>query len=372
MSKLYPSLFFDISRKFFFIFTNLNRRRHKFLSYGFYLLSLCFSFIVRVRNFFYDKRLLKTVTVNKFIISVGNIVVGGTGKTQVVCWLIEELSKSSLSLAVLYRGYKGVLSNYFLPIIVDPLFSIPFEVGDEPFLCASKFPKVPVIINKNRLKCAKTAERIGADVLIIDDGLQYRKLDRDLDLVVVNADDLYGGGNFLPFGRLRDHPKRLSEADFVFVNGDYSQKVEKALIKKTTAPIIYFKPKVTEISINNGEVLSSLKNIPVGVFCGLGSPNNFFTTLKEIGALIVAQYVLPDHQAITLSELRFFSEQVANRGGRYLICTEKDFVKCPILSKGEQILPIGRTQVKLIINHNRSYIENLLDTICKRNRRSFL
>lgn len=372
MSKLYPSLFFDISRKIFFIFTNLNKGKYKFLNYGFYLLSLCFSFIVKIRNFFYDKGILKTTTINKFVISVGNIVVGGTGKTQLVCWLVEELSKSSLALAVLYRGYKGILSNYFLPIIVDPIFSIPFEVGDEPFLCASKFPNVPVIVNKNRLKCAKTAEQIGADVLIIDDGLQYRKLDRDLNLIVVNANDLYGGNNFLPFGRLRDHPKRLSEADFIFVNGDYSKKVDEILLKKTSSPIIYFKPKVTEISISNGEILSSLENMPIGVFCGLGSPENFFTTLKEIGALIVTQYILPDHQAITLSELRFFSEQVASRGGRYLICTEKDFVKCPSLPNGENILPIGKVQVKLVITHNRSYINDLLDTICKRNRRSFL
>lgn len=372
MNKLYPSLFFDISRKFFFIFTNLNKSKHKFLNYGFYLLSLGFSLIVKIRNFFYDKKILRTTSINKFIISVGNIVVGGTGKTQIVCWLVEELSQSALALAVLYRGYKGSLSNCFFPIIVDPCLSRPTEVGDEPFLCARRFSKVPVIINKNRLKCAKIAEQIGADVLIIDDGLQYRKLDRDLDLVIVNAHDLFGGGDFLPYGRLRDHPKRLSESDFVFVNGNYSQEVEEKLIKKTSAPIIYFKPKITEISCTNGDTLSTLKNIPIGVFCGLGSPENFLTTLKEMGALVVAQYILPDHQAATLSELRFLSEQVSSRGGRYLICTEKDFVKCPELPKEAKILPIGWTQVRLVITHNASYIDNLLDTIRKRNRRSFL
>ena len=272
-----------------------------------YWLSLLYQGGVALRNFAYDQEILKVKRVDIPVVSVGNIVAGGTGKTPLVKFLASALLKD-FRVAVLSRGYQSKWERSNAQVTLKSLVT---ECGDEPFWLAQQLPQAQIWVGKDRFVSAERAKNNGAEIVILDDGMQHRELKRDFEIVVVNGKDPWGRGFYLPRGLLRDAPSRLKGADLVVVT-EAQEGIEEALRKYTTAPFVMTRVKPT-ISLQGKRVVA---------FCAIGNPHRFLKTIQEAGGEVVASLVKPDHTPFEARELEPYKADL-------LVCTEKDFVKLP-------------------------------------------
>lgn len=292
-------------------------------------LSWLWGFISFLRNRFYDWEWFKAYRVDRPVISVGNIVAGGTGKTPLVHLIASRFSHRKV--AVLSRGYG----------------SIP----DEPLLLKRRLPKVRIYIGKNRVELAKKAVEEGAELLILDDGFQHRRLKRDFDLVVLAGSDPYGKGRFLPWGFLRDSPRRLKKADTLFLSGE----------GEICFPYIGLKLKVDRILDFEEEEIPSISGWKVGLFSGIAKPELFRKTVIELGAEIGAEWVLADHEPVRIDLLNVFIDRCNSLAINALVCTEKDFVK--IFRGIDFRIPIYFIEISFEISKGCDLWENLIAKI---------
>lgn len=267
-----------------------------------WLLSLLYKVGVKLRHRGYRSGLLPSKKVSATVVSVGNIVAGGTGKTPLVHLLAHELSKDH-KVAILSRGYRSQAEG--LNIRVDSTMTAE-QVGDEPYWLAQRLPSVQVWVGADRVRSAHKAVENGAEILILDDGFQHLRLHRDFDVVVVSGEDPYSNGHFLPRGYLRDLPSRLNDASLIAVMGS----------KPLDLPI----PQV----LFDRTMPVDLRGKKVAVFCAIGNPARFIKQVQAAGAHITVSLIKPDHEPFTLQDLEELKERADT-----LVCTEKDFVKLP-------------------------------------------
>lgn len=307
-------------------------------------LSYLYRAGIALRSSAYDLGLFKARDAGIPVVSVGNIVAGGTGKTPFVKFLAEELSKNC-KIAIVSRGYRSKIENTGNVVQVTPDMDAAF-CGDEPACLARALPEVQVWVGKHRLKSAQQAKEKGADLIIMDDGMQHRKLKRDVEIVLVDGEDPFGKGFFLPRGLLRDSPVRLQEADCVVVIKPATETIEQELRRFTKAPIVFAESTST----------LDLRRKKAAVFCAIGKPQKFLKAVRAAGGDVVASFFKPDHDSFCLEELqRFAEESVAD----VLVCTEKDRVKIP----AECRLPIVVLTGHLKIVGNETAWQGLLNTI---------
>lgn len=365
MKVQFPSLFFVLYRRFTL---SLNYGRFFNRRWVGTMISWVFARIVRFRK----PKPSSAYRSNSLVVSVGNIVLGGAGKTPTVLWLHHMLQQTGISCAILSRGYRGACSKQKGYEIVDHRVHNAAYVGDEPLLMAKQLPDRTVWVNKDRRKLAQEASKMH-DVLILDDGLQYNKLHKDIEVVVVNGQDPFGGEAFFPKGRLRDFPKRLQSVDYIIVNGACEQKERELLNQRSSAPKIFVKPKIAEVIWEPTLKVDSAENLAgmgVGVFCGLGFPQGFLNMLAQAGVHILGKYILPDHVGITKKELNYFCKSIALRKGVGVLCTEKDRIKLTYLDRESFELPIGTVRTVIQVDEGEEYVKSLLDTIgCKLKKR---
>ena len=310
-------------------------------------LSYLYQIGVTARHFAYDNKLFKSSKIKIPVVSIGNIVAGGTGKTPLVRFLSEVLLHD-LKVAILSRGYRSEVEklNFVMKISSD---GNPQKCGDEPFWLSQVLPKAAVWVGKNRLFSAFLAQEAGAQVIILDDGMQYRKLERDVEIVVMDGQELFGSGYFLPRGMLRDTPHRLKKAQLIVVNQakDFDH-VQKEIARYTQAPIVFVRMRSNV----------DFKGKKVGVFCAIGRPERFIEAVRHCGSEVVATYLKIDHDPFSIEELNDFA---ATSGAELLVCTEKDQVKLP--QDFQCKLPIHAMQGKMEIvggsDHWKAMIEKI-------------
>lgn len=304
------------------------------------LLLFCASLFKRailLRNYAYDKKILKITKASLPVVSIGNIAVGGTGKTPLIHLLASQLSASSV--AILTRGYRG--EKLDKPTRIDLAAPNAKKFGDEPTWLAAQLPKASVWVGRDRKRSAELAHREGAKLLLLDDGMQHRALARDIEIVLLDGKDLFAKGAFLPRGLLRDSPKRLKDADLIVLNHIRSEEEYKACLKQlapyTSAPVCAIRYRFKDEE--------QLKGVRLGAFCAIGAPEHFFENLRAAGADVVESFTALDHQPFDQKELELFGARCKAKGAELLVCTEKDAIK--FSSSPELCLPVKSLGVEI-------------------------
>lgn len=283
-------------------------------------LALLFGVLTGLRRLAFRRGWLPSQKMPVPVIVVGNITVGGTGKTPLVAALVAQLRAAGYHPGIASRGYGGEPPSQ--PWTVTANTDVA-QCGDEPLLLARR-TAAPVVIDRDRVSaCRALVEQHGCDVIVTDDGLQHYRLQRDIEIVVVDGERGLGNGHLLPMGPLREPRGRLRRADYVVLNGAASTPSSAALggIEMTLAPARW----VSLASAETVAVDSWSLSKRVHAIAGIGNPRRFFATLRGLG-FEVSAHAFPDHHAYRAGDLDFGDDQP-------LLMTEKDAVKCQSLAQ---------------------------------------
>ena len=318
------------------------------------VLSWVYGLVVVILAGFYR---LRPAHVNCKVISVGNITLGGTGKTSFVEYLAEKLSRKGNKVVVLSRGYKR-----------DAKLPGAEGLGDEPAMLQKKLPQIPVIVDKDRLKASVRAIKdYAADTLILDDGLQQWRIFKDLEIVTIDAQSPFGNSRLLPAGFLREPLSALNRADiFVLTQGGSGQDTAglTARLKQLNPRALIVESKHDPKGFSNlnkpDEILNidSFKGISTVVFSGIGNPQAFESAVSSLGVNIAEALRFADHHDYTQADLDGIIKSARGRNADTIITTEKDAVKIARLKINQ--LRIFSLNIKLNITRNEAEFDRRL------------
>ena len=338
---------------------------------------------VQLRLGLYRRRLFRPQELGCPVVSVGNLTVGGTGKTPVAEMLARELQRRGRRVAILSRGYKSVPRPFaqrlrnklfkhldlFPPRIVSDGKDVLLDsrrAGDEPHMLAKNLPGVCVLVDKDRVKSGLHALRhFGSDVLLLDDGLQYQRLRHRIDVVLVDSQAPFGNEHLLPRGTLREPPTNLRRASYIIVTKSGPQPDEALLARlrklNRTAAIIECNhaPRHWQ-DLRTGEKLplDHLKGRHVGAMSGIARPESFEEGVRQLGAKVEVTKAFADHHRFTKKEILRFLEWCDRRSLDALVTTEKDAVRFPEIDDPK--VPMLFLRVEIEILRGREHWEELL------------
>ena len=283
------------------------------------LLSYIYLLITTIRNFLYDEKILPIRKVPDVeVICIGNVSVGGTGKTPAVHFFVKKLLAKGRKVAVVSRGYRGKRKRD--PLLVSDgmvIFATAQESGDESYLHALNL-KVPVIVGADRYKaCMFAKKHFDIDTIVLDDGFQHRKLYRDRDVVLIDATNPFGGGYVLPAGLLREDFRRAARRayEFIITKSDLVNERELRRIKN------YLRKKFKkEFWVKGKKVL---------IFSGLANPLNFEKTVISLAPSYIERIDFKDHHNFKPKDIALVKKKAEKMDADYIITTEKDLVKLP-------------------------------------------
>jgi tetraacyldisaccharide 4'-kinase len=303
-------------------------------------MSFVYGAVSGSRRYLYSKHLRGSTRMPRPVVIVGNLTVGGTGKTPLVCWLVARLGELGFKPGVVTRGYGGSARSVRLIELSDD----PKVVGDEPVLLARR-THVPIAVGRDRPAAAQLLVAAGCDVIVSDDGLQHYALARDCEVVVIDGDRRFGNGWLLPAGPLRETRSRLSVADAIVVNGG------RALLDGALSMRLEAK---NAVALAGGRVspLEAFAGLQVHAVAGIGNPERFFNMLRAHG-IEVTGHPLADHARIGPKDIIFADDKP-------VLMTEKDAVKCASAADGRH----WYVRVNACFDDNES--TKLLDTVTHR------
>jgi tetraacyldisaccharide 4'-kinase len=271
-------------------------------------LSAVYGTLSAARRSAYSLKVARSTRLSCPVIVVGNLTVGGTGKTPLVCWLAGQLIELGFRPGVVSRGYGGSTRGARLVQSADSTD----EVGDEAILLARR-SRVPVATGRNRPAAAQLLINAGCDVIVSDDGLQHYALQRDCEIVVIDGERRFGNGRLLPGGPLRETPARLRRVDAVVVNGGDAQSDAALHMRLLATSAVAMKYGTTK-------PLREFSGQPVHAIAAIGNPQRFFAMLRAVGINVI-EHPLPDHAKLGIDDISFADDLA-------VLMTEKDAVKC--------------------------------------------
>tara|TARA_R100000027_G_scaffold63770_1_gene56741 strand:+ start:19443 stop:20687 length:1245 start_codon:yes stop_codon:yes gene_type:complete len=348
--------------------------------------SYLFESIVRFRWYLYSNRIFRNRPLGCLVVVVGNLTVGGTGKTPVVEKFARSLHEQGRKVAILSRGYKSKKEPFYRkwwralthvseppPRIVsdgEKVLMGPQEAGDEPFMLARNLPGVHVLVDKNRVKAGAYAiRRFGCDTLILDDGLQYLPLKGSMNLVLVDKTNPFGNRRLLPRGILREPVSHLKRASYVFLtksDGSPSDELETFIHKHNPGVEIiecaHRPTHLQSLDLKEKFPVSKLKGARVGAFSGIAVPEGFESFLRDHGASIRYNRRFLDHHWFSDRELESIGEQAKEIGVDFLVTTEKDAVR--IGSTIDFGLPIYFLRLEIGLLRGAQDFEEAVGRVC--------
>ena len=352
-----------------------------------YALSFIYDRLVQLRLYLYRKRILRERALGCLVISVGNLTVGGTGKTPIVEKFARALQVGGRRVAILSRGYKSVPRKRNWPdrlrrkdadpprVVSDgkSLLLDSLTAGDEPYMLAHNLKDVIVLVDKDRVKSGRFAiDRWGVDTLLLDDGLQYLHLKHRLDMVLVDRQAPFGNEFLLPRGTLREAPRNLRRASYIFITKNTGEPND-ALIQRIrrynrTAEIIEcaHKPLYLQNVFSDEQLpLERLRDAFIGSICGIAAPESFEGALKKLGAHVDLAKRYIDHHYYTEAELINFMHRCIRRDLAMIVTTEKDAVRMPRLTEAQVEVSIYFLRVEIEILSGHESWEHCVARICK-------
>lgn len=361
-----------------FILAVVSDRLHgawpNFLRFLLKSLSHLYSSIMNLRLALYEQRMLRSKTLGCQVISIGNLTVGGTGKTPVVEVFARALQQNGRKVAILSRGYKKAESPLRERLKNLVTFNTPEQQpprvvsdgqrllldsemgGDEPYMLASNLPKACVIVDKDRVKSGRYAiQKLGCDTLILDDGFQYLRLQHRVDIVLVDCTNPFDNGYVLPRGLLRESTRHLRRATFIFITkstGTGSEELRhqiRALNDKAEIAECRHTPRHFQ-NVFSGETrpLDFLSGRKVAALSGIAAPRGFEETLQRLGGELVHRKRFADHHRYTQQEILDMINASRDRGAEAIITTEKDAVRFPGIERRDIPLYFLRVEIELL------------------------
>ncbi len=296
-------------------------------------LSLVYAAVARVRALAYEKKIFRQRRLDGVVISVGNLTVGGTGKTPMVLWIAERLLAEGKSVAILTRGYGG--KN----VLREPGKSqtsggsAAGSTSDEVELLKSRLgERVMFGVGADRYKNGVALAGRGVKWFILDDGFQHLQLARDVNIVLIDASKPFGGGHLLPAGRLRESRSALKRADLIVITRSmHAPAIESVVRHYSSAPIFYAHTKLDSVHSprQRRSISTELRGGAFFAFCGIGNPGAFIADLRDWGLQIVGHKFFRDHHRYSPADMAEIEEEARKAGATGLICTEKDSFNLP-------------------------------------------
>ena len=342
------------------------------------IMSIIYRFLVSLRLWLYKSRIKREHNLGCLVVSIGNLTVGGTGKTPIVEKFAKALTAGGRRVAILSRGYKSAKPSLKTkikskiqgnPISQEPprvvtdgkdVFLDSETAGDEPYMLATNLDGVAIVVDKDRVKAGLHAiKEFDVDTLLLDDGLQYLRLKHRLDVVLIDKYSPFGNEKLLPRGTLREPPKNLKRASYIFITKCDGNPNRTAEIIECA-----HKPKYLE-NIYNGEKLplKHLEGKDIGTVSGIAVPESFEDGLKNLGANVELTRRYTDHHRYRKREIQKFIDQCLNRDLDMIVTTEKDYVRFPDVDLNEN-MPIFFLRVEIGILSNEETFEDCINRIC--------
>lgn len=322
--------------------------------------ALPYGLAVAARNTAYDRKLLRVAHVAIPVISVGNLTLGGTGKTPLVAWVGRRLAAAGRRPAIVSRGY-GARHG---------------ERSDEAAELGVVVPEAMHVADRDRAAGCRTAIAAGRDAAVLDDGFQHRRLHRDLDIVAVDATDPFGCGRLFPRGMLREPLTGLARADAVVltrasaVDADDRRAIRQALEHARGRPLekawmeAEHRPVAMRFADGGSRPLETIRGLPIVAFAGIGNPAAFRTTLARLAADVVEFIPFPDHHAYTTDDFQKLAAVATRRGAALLVTTLKDLVKVPAAAAVEP--PIAAIEIAIEPLAGGEHVAALIDAAAGR------
>jgi len=332
-------------------------------------LAAGFRLSVALRGSAYKRGLLKIRRLNRPVVSVGNLTVGGTGKTPLVAFLAEMLLRRGWNPSILTRGY-GRRGAKLIAVAPKPERAAnPREVGDEPAWLAKALPEVPLVVCADRYKAGLVAEEsFNVNVHLLDDGFQHLSLARDIDVVLVDITQEFSNRALLPAGPLREPRSALARAQVIVLTraelNDASSREREVARINPKAKVFHSTTRLLGlVSVESGAAcaLQSLERKSVFAFCGLGNPEAFFASLRAREFNLMGQAIFPDHHVYSAAELNRLSSRASASRAVALLTTEKDALNFPPTWSAE--LPVLATVVKAEVREHDAFEQVLCDNL---------
>lgn len=300
--------------------------------------SPIYSFIMKIRATFYQKGFLKSYRSPALVISVGNLTMGGTGKTPFVQEIGKELQESGFNVAIVSRGYRGTAKNKVnLVSRGQKLLLTAEEAGDESRLHAESLPGVIVATGKDRkLPCQHVVDQLNCNAIVLDDGFQHMAVQRDINLVLFNSSTLAGNSRVFPGGELREPVSSLLRADAFVMTGTTDDNLERAkrfgqLLENRFPgrPVFFSSCRAVKVQKLGEHQSYSFDQLPSRLYgyCGIAHPQRFRDSLEKLNIQPTGFSLFRDHQIYNKSHLKKLISKAKQSGAQALITTEKDLVK---------------------------------------------
>jgi tetraacyldisaccharide 4'-kinase len=316
-------------------------------------LSLPYRAAAHLRARAYRKGIFRQKRLEGTVISVGNLTVGGTGKTPMVMWIAERLAAEGKKVGILTRGYRGKQTAE------TGSQAGTISTSDEVRLMQSRLgDRVAFGVGANRYERGRGLAKQGVNWFVLDDGFQHLRLARDVDIVLIDATNPFGGGRLLPAGRLREPRTALNRADIIVITRtNHAPAIESAIRRDSDAPIFYARPQLDSIrSFTDGQLGRNVAPDAVGklfAFCGIGNPSAFLADLREWGVAIAGHKYFADHHRYTDDDDEEILREALAAGASGLICTEKDLYNLHAIYYGE--LPVFYCAISMQIDREDEF-----------------